>query len=183
MNITSEQITESNSVNEVTQNVVTEKDISTDSSVQPQKVELTPEEQMDFAMKIATEQQKALYTTAKGTLRALLNMLTAPNVNEAKRLRVKQAIETAFIIGLDHGVNVAKQPMTEKGIYAKYEGYFATLIAKIRDNGMIIIAHNYKKEEEKPNKSYIKGGELNGKNDDSGQGNESETLNQSETSI
>lgn len=138
--------------------------------------DLTQEEQLEFATKIATEQQKALYVTTKTTIRSLLNMLTAPGVDENKKAIIKSVIETGIMVGLDHGVNVGNFPMREKNIYAKYEGYLATMIAKVRDNGMILIAQNYKKEEEKPHKSYIKGEENGEINQESVEGVQSETI-------
>lgn len=114
---------------------------------EPPEVELTPEEQMEFQLRIVKEQQMYLNNSIQATLRGLLNLLTAPGVNENKKNRIKKAIETGVLVGIDYGVDVAKIQMEKKGIYAKYEGHLAASIARAKENGMIIIANNFKNEE------------------------------------
>jgi hypothetical protein len=128
------------------ENQLTEETILPESSTP--KVELTPEQQMEFQMRIVKEHQMHLNNSIQATLRGLLNMLTAPGVNENKRNRIKKAIETGVLVGIDYGVDVAKINMEKKGIYAQYEGHLAATIAKAKENGMIIIANNFRKEEE-----------------------------------
>lgn len=146
------------------------------------KVDLSPEEQMDFQIRIVSEKQKHLHDSIQATLRGLLNMLTAPNMTGNKRERIKRCIETGVIVGLDYGVNVSKINMEEKGIFAKYEGFLGSTIARAKENGMIIIAHNFKKEEEAKQKISVGGNNEENENNGSEE-NRSQTDQEWKTSL
>lgn len=111
------------------------------------KTDMTPEEQMEFQMRIVEKKQEHLNGAIENTLMGLLNLLTASGVDKVKQARIKKSILTGVMSGLDYGVNVAKYRMEEKGIYAKYEGYLGATIAQARENGMILISYNYRKQE------------------------------------
>lgn len=111
------------------------------------KTDMSPEEQLDFQMQIVEKKQEHLNGAIENTIMGLLNLLTAQGVDKVKQARIKKSILTGIMSGLDYGVNVAKYRMEEKGIYAKYEGYLGATIAQARENGMILISYNYRKQE------------------------------------
>lgn len=152
------------------------------------KTDLSPEEQMEFQMRIVREKQKHTMNSIQATLRGLLNMLTAPNMTGNKQNRIKKAIETGVLVGLDYGVDVMKIKMDEAGIYAKYEGHLGATIAQARENGMIIIANNFRKEEaekqkaSEPSENISVGGNDEQSNNNGNEENRSQTDQELQTS-
>lgn len=110
----------------------------------------TPEEQTQDAVKVAIVHQKALDNLVRLDIRNYLNMLTAPGVKELDKSQIKLSLERALMAGMDYGVDVVGQGLRQEGKLAHIENSFAAHIARMRDNGMLIIA-NKLNEKEKQN--------------------------------
>lgn len=110
----------------------------------------TPEEQTQDAVKVAVVHQKALDNLVRLDVRNYLNMLTSPGVKEVDKMQIKLSFERALMAGMDYGVDVVNQGLRETGKLATIENSFAAHIARMRDNGMLLIA-NTLNEKEKQN--------------------------------
>ena len=119
------------------------------------------EKQKDTSIKVATMHQKALYQLVQLDIRNYLAMLTAPGVSGNEKSQIKLSIERAILAAFDYGVEVANVELLQKGKLAHLENSFAAHMARLKENGMIIIAQKYEDAElEKLQK--IKEGESNG---------------------
>lgn len=143
------------------------------------KEDLTPEEQMEFQIRIVKEKQFHLIKSLDATLTGLLNLLTSSGVTQIKRERIKKAIKVGILAGLDYGVDVAGIKMEQKGVFAKYEGFLGSTVARARENGMVIIAHNFKKEEDAKLNNPTGGTDEQNINQESGEINDQGTESQS----
>lgn len=125
------------------------KEAAADIAELSKKAGLTPEEQKESTMKIIRYQQKALSELVVLDLRNFLSALVAPNVNAAKRKQIRESIERALVMGFDYGVDVVNPTLREHGELGKLECSFAAHMARLKENGMLIIADNMSKEEQK----------------------------------
>ncbi len=107
----------------------------------------TPEEIADQSMKIIRMNQIALNNLVVLDLRNLLNALTAPNTSGAERKQIRESIERALVMGFDYGVDIINPKLREHGNLGKLECSFAAHLARLKENGMIIIADNMAKKE------------------------------------
>ena len=118
--------------------------------VMNEETKKTSEEQTQDAVKVAVIHQKALDNLVRLDIRNYLNMLTSPGVKEVDKMQIKVSMERAFMAGMDYGVDVVNQGLKESGKLATIENSFAAHVARMRDNGMLIIA-NKLNEKEKQN--------------------------------
>ncbi len=137
---------------------------------------LTPEQQMAGTIKILKMQQKALNDLVVLDLRNLLNMLTAPNMKESVRKQIRETIERAIVMGFDYGVDVIKPTMKEHGTLGKLECSFAAHMARLKENGMILIADAMDKSEKEKLNQSMKGENQSEENHET-QGNENSDAN------
>lgn len=110
-------------------------------------VELTQEQQLETARKVATMNQRALSDLVRLDIRNYLNMLTAPNVDGKMQLQIKQSIERAIVMCFDFGVDVVGATTLQSGKLAKQENAFAAHLVRLKENSMVLIADNMRKQE------------------------------------
>ena len=110
-------------------------------------VELTPEQQMETARKVAVMNQKALAQLIKLDIRNYLNNLTAPGVNGNMQKQIKESIERAILFSFDFGINVTNAGIAESGKLARQENAMAAHLVRLRENSMLLLADNMRKQE------------------------------------
>jgi hypothetical protein len=111
-------------------------------------VELTPEQQMETARKVAVMNQKALAQLIKLDIRNYLNNLTAPGVNGNMQKQIKESIERAILFSFDFGINVTNADLAESGKLARQENALAAHLVRLRENSMLLLADNMRKQEQ-----------------------------------
>ncbi len=111
-------------------------------------VELTPEQQMEAARKVAIMNQKALAQLIKLDIRNYLNNLTAPGVNGNMQKQIKESIERAILFSFDFGINVTNAGIAESGKLARQENALAAHLVRLRENSMLLLADNMRKQEQ-----------------------------------
>lgn len=111
-------------------------------------VELTPEQQMETARKVAVMNQKALAQLIKLDIRNYLNNLTAPGVNGNMQKQIKESIERAILFSFDFGINVTNADLAESGKLARQENALAAHLVRLRENSMLLLADNLRKQEQ-----------------------------------
>ncbi len=111
-------------------------------------VELTTEQQMEAARKVAVMNQKALSQLIKLDIRNYLNNLTAPGVNGNMQRQIKESIERAILFSFDYGINVTRADLAETGKLAKQENALAAHLVRLRENSMLLLADNMRKQEQ-----------------------------------
>lgn len=122
-------------------------EVAAEVTAPSEKTEVTVEQQAESTMKIIRMQQQALSDLVVLDLRNFLLALTAPNVNAAKRKEIRESIERALVMGFDYGVDIVKPTLREHGNLGKLECAFAAHMARLKENGMLIIADNMSKQE------------------------------------
>lgn len=110
-------------------------------------VELTPEQQMETARKVAVMNQKALSQLIKLDIRNYLNNLTASGVDGNMKKQIKESIERAIVFSFDFGINVTNAEIAESGKLARQENAFAAHLVRLRENSMLLLADNMRKQE------------------------------------
>lgn len=128
-----------------------------EASVEKPEKQLSPEEQMATTIKILKLQQKALSELVVLDLRNFLKMLTAPGVNEATRKQIRESIERAIVMGFDYGVEVMNPVLREHGALGQLEVAFAAHMARLKENGMVLIADSMQKKDEELKQYETKG--------------------------
>lgn len=129
---------------------------TTDEGPLEKEVTLTPEQELDNNIKVATMHQVALNQLVQLGIRNYIAQITSPKISGAERRVLALSLERAVLAGLDYGVDVAKISLPQKGNYAKQENSFAAHIARAKENGMVLTAYNYDKiEKEKQNGTYF----------------------------
>lgn len=111
-------------------------------------VELTAEQQMESARKVAVMNQKALAQLIKLDIRNYLNNLTAPRVNGNMQKQIKESIERAILFSFDFGINVTNAGIAESGKLARQENALAAHLVRLRENSMLLLADNMRKQEQ-----------------------------------
>jgi hypothetical protein len=142
----------------------------------------SPEEVQDQSMKIIRMNQVALNNLVVLDLRNLLSALTAPNTNQAERKQIKESIERAIVMGFDYGVDVVNPTLREHGTLGKLECSFAAHLARLKENGMIIIADNMAKKEKELEQLSAKGENGNEESKESVEDNSQSNETQSDSS-
>lgn len=122
--------------------------------------EIDPEQQKETALKVAAMHQKALNQLVRLDIRNYLGMLTAHGVSGNQKQAIKDSLERAIIAAFDYGVETENVELYQKGELAKYENSFAAHMARLKENGMIIIANKYEEAEKEKLKKIE--GEING---------------------
>ena len=110
-------------------------------------VQLTPEQQMETARKVAVMNQKALSQMVKLDIRNYLNNLTAPGVDGNLKKQIKESIERAILFSFDFGIDVTNADILQSGKLAKQENAFAAHLVRLRENSMLLLADNMRKQE------------------------------------
>jgi hypothetical protein len=110
-------------------------------------VELTQEQQMETARKVAVMNQKALSQMVKLDIRNYLNQLTSPGVDGNLKKQIKESIERAIVFSFDFGINVTNADILQSGKLAKQENAFAAHLVRLRENSMLLLADNMRKQE------------------------------------
>lgn len=110
-------------------------------------VQLTPEQQMETARKVAVMNQKALSQLIKLDIRNYLNNLTAPGVDGNTKKQIKESMERAIVFSFDFGINVTNADLAESGKMAKQENALAAHLVRLRENSMLLLADNMRKQE------------------------------------
>lgn len=113
--------------------------------------EVTPEQELDNAIKVATMHQVALNQLIQLGIRNYVAELMAANKSFNEKQAIAKSLERAILAGLDYGVDVSKPQLMQKGPLAKVENSFAAHIARAKENGMILTARNYEQEEQRKN--------------------------------
>lgn len=145
------------------------------AAVEKPQETLTPEQQMETTIKILKLQQKALSDLVVLDIRNLLKMLTAPGITESTRKQIRESIERAIVMGFDYGVEVVNPVLREHGALGKLEVSFAAHMARLKENGMVLIADSMSKKDEELKQYETKGVETENTNN-------SEANNESEIS-
>ena len=110
-------------------------------------VELTPEQQMETAHKVAVMNQKALSQLIKLDIRNYLNNLTASGVDGNMKKQIKESLERAIVFSFDFGINVTNAGIAESGKLARQENALAAHLVRLRENSMLLLADNMRKQE------------------------------------
>lgn len=111
-------------------------------------VELTAEQQMESARKVAVMNQKALSQLVKLDIRNYLNNLTAQGVDGNTKKQIKESIERAILFSFDFGINVTNANLAESGKLARQENALAAHLVRLRENSMLLLADNMRKQEQ-----------------------------------
>lgn len=122
---------------------LTEQAENSDAPVKPQ---LTPEQQMMSLRGVAQMKHKAYDDLVTMHLRILLAEVLDTRASQNKRIQAASAIEQAFRVVLDAGVDITNPKTTVTGHLLKKAANFAGTAAQALDNKMLLLAQKMNEE-------------------------------------
>lgn len=122
-----------------------------------EKPEIDVAQQMETTIKMLKVQQKALSDLVVLDVRNLLRMLSDSRTAAIEKKQIRESIERAIIMAFDYGVDIVKPTLREHGALGKLECSFAAHMARLKENGMVLIADRMSKEDQN---SYEKGAHI-----------------------